>query len=230
MSFCICILLVVIMNMKSNDKIKFKIIIIGTSGSGKTSILKKFADNEFNTSHASTIGVDFRHTEMTIDGQTYSVQIWDTAGQDRFKSITRSFYTQADGVIIVYDITTKETFDQVAVWMEDIVRYNQKEELPKILIGNKVDLSSKRKISFSEGKSLANKLGVDFFESSAKTNVNITEVFEKIVLLMDEVRKKNVKKKQEEEIKKQEEDKKNNKSFKLMPDIKEFDKMKLSCC
>ncbi len=210
------------MSFKQSDKIKFKLIIIGTSGSGKTSILKKFADNEFSTSHASTIGVDFRHTEMTINSKIYNVQIWDTAGQDRFKSITRSFYNQADGVIIVYDITNRETFNQVTIWMNDIVRYNQREKLPKILIGNKVDLSSKRKVSYLEGHTLAKKLEIPFVESSAKTNVNILEAFEQIVISMDEIRTNNIKKKEEEEenIK--------NKSLKFTPDIN--NKMKSSCC
>ena len=163
----------------SDDKKEFlyKILLLGDSSVGKTCFLMRYADNTFQEIHMSTIGLDYKFKDVTLDnGKTVKVQIWDTAGQDRFRSITRNYYKGAHGIIVIYDVTNRKTFENVKNWIRQI-----KEEVSsKVsinLVGNKIDDSENRKVTEEEGKSLADSFGVAFFEASAKDGQGVNECF-----------------------------------------------------
>ena len=117
---------------KKND-LTFKILILGDSNVGKTSLLLKFTDNIFNETYITTIGVEYKEKEITLDNIKYKLNIWDTAGQERFKSITKNFFKSADGIIFVYDITNKSTFDNIKNWL--IEAENKTSDFKSIIVG-----------------------------------------------------------------------------------------------
>ena len=143
---------------------------------GKSCILLQFTDNKFRHQHELTIGVEFGAKSIQINGKTIKIQIWDTAGQEAFQAITRTYYKGAIGALLVYDITRKETFTHVTKWLED-VRTNSSKNVTVILIGNKKDLDDKRQVSFEEGEAFAKEHGLMFLETSAKTALNVVEAF-----------------------------------------------------
>merc|ERR1711920_607246 len=146
--------------MASEYDYLFKLLLIGDSGVGKSCLLLRFADDTYTESYISTIGVDFKIRTLELDGKTCKLQIWDTAGQERFRTITSSYYRGAHGIIIVYDVTDKESFNNVKHWMQEIDKYAA-DGVNKLLIGNKCDLS-KKVVSFDEAKELADSLSVNF--------------------------------------------------------------------
>jgi Ras-related protein Rab-1A len=155
----------------------FKVIIIGDSGVGKSSILTMFCektipDDYYNT----TIGVDLFTKSVQINNNKIKLQIWDTAGQERFRSITRTYYRGANAIIITYDITNKNSFDRIKEWISEIERNNNLEPIIMIL-GNKKDLDYKRTISYETAKELADNLNIIYYEVSAMKNINIDECF-----------------------------------------------------
>ncbi len=152
-----------------------KLIIIGDSGVGKTCFLMRFADDTFTTSHISTIGIDFKIKPITIDGKTIKLQIWDTAGQDRFRTITQTYYKGAMGVILAYDCTDENSFNNVRNWVKQLEAHATP-GVAKVLIGNKSD-SANKKIDTARGKALADEYKMGFFETSAKNNINVKETF-----------------------------------------------------
>jgi len=154
-----------------------KLLLIGDSGTGKSSLLLRYADEDFRDSFISTIGVDFKVKSVDINGEEVKLQIWDTAGQERFRTITSSYYRGAHGVFVVYDITNPETFGNVKNWMTEIDRYAT-EKVSKGLIGNKSDLDGSRQVSVEDGKNLAKQLGIPFFETSAKTGTGVEDAFQ----------------------------------------------------
>ncbi|KAF0991922.1 hypothetical protein HZS_1727 [Henneguya salminicola] len=162
--------------MKTEFDYLFKLLIIGDSGVGKSCLLLRFADNTYTDSYISTIGVDFKINTIEIDGKVIKLQIWDTAGQERFRTITSSYYRGAHGIIIVYDITNKESYENVRVWIEEIQRYAS-ENVKRIIVGNKADEESKRAVDFDTAKAFADQLGIKFLETSAKTSNNVKEAF-----------------------------------------------------
>ena len=133
---------------------KLKILLIGDSGAGKSSILQRFSDDCFAATFITTIGVDFRIKTIDIRGERIKLQIWDTAGQERFHSITRSYYRGAAGIMLVYDITDAKSFDQVDKWLSRIQEH-AKEGVEKMILGNKCDLEKNRAISKDRGEALA---------------------------------------------------------------------------
>jgi len=157
----------------------FKLLLIGDSGVGKSSLLLRFTDNTFTENYTSTIGVDFKIRTVTLDGKSIKLQIWDTAGQERFRTITSSYYRGAHGIIIVYDITDKASFTNVKQWMGEIDRYANT-NVKKLLIGNKVDADQKA-VTSAEGSEYAASLGLSFKETSAKTSVGVEEAFLAII-------------------------------------------------
>eukprot|EP01121_Diplochlamys_sp_Union-15-3_P012129 TRINITY_DN35_c0_g1_i1.p1 TRINITY_DN35_c0_g1~~TRINITY_DN35_c0_g1_i1.p1 ORF type:complete len:207 (-),score=36.94 TRINITY_DN35_c0_g1_i1:26-646(-) len=167
----------------------FKLLLIGDSGVGKSSLLLRFADNSFTDSFISTIGVDFKIRTLEVGGATVKLQIWDTAGQERFRTITSSYYRGAHGIIVVYDITNQETFNNVQKWLQEIDRYAC-ENVHKLLVGNKCDLVNERKVPFETAKEFADQLNLVFLETSAKNSTNVEEAFVKMA--------KAIKEKQEE--------------------------------
>ena len=152
-----------------------KFIIIGDSGVGKTCFLMRFADDSFTTSHISTIGIDFKIKPITIDGKNIKLQIWDTAGQDRFRTITQTYYKGAMGVILAYDCTDENSFNNVRSWIKQLEAHATP-GVCKVLVGNKSD-SPNKKVDPSRGEELAKEYGMNFFDASAKNNINVKETF-----------------------------------------------------
>jgi len=154
----------------------FKYIIIGDTGVGKSCLLLQFTDKRFQPVHDLTIGVEFGARMITIDAKQIKLQIWDTAGQESFRSITRSYYRGAAGALLVYDITRRETFNHLTCWLED-ARQHSNANMTIMLIGNKSDLEHKRAVSTEEGEQFAKENGLIFIETSAKTAANVEEAF-----------------------------------------------------
>jgi len=162
--------------MKRDYDYLFKLVLIGDSGVGKSCLLLRFADDNFTDSYISTIGVDFRFRTVTIDKKTVKLQIWDTAGQERFRTITSAYYRGADGIIMVYDVTSAESFDHVEEWLSEVDRYAN-ENTQKLLVGNKADLIEDKQVSEETAQRFADKLGIPFIETSAKTATNVDAAF-----------------------------------------------------
>ena len=154
----------------------FKVLLIGDSGVGKSALLTRFTDRTFTESYMITIGVDFKIQTIKLDDKIIKLQLWDTAGQERFRTITSAYYRGANGIIIVFDLSDKETFDHVKIWMAEIENYSNDVKL--MLIGNKNDIEgSKRQVSYEDAKEFADKLGISYIETSAKTSINVKEAF-----------------------------------------------------
>ncbi|GFH56651.1 hypothetical protein CTEN210_13127 [Chaetoceros tenuissimus] len=154
----------------------FKYIIIGDTGVGKSCLLLQFTDKRFQPVHDLTIGVEFGARMVNIDNKQVKLQIWDTAGQESFRSITRSYYRGAAGALLVYDITRRDTFKHLSVWLEEARQHSQS-NMTIMLIGNKNDLEHRRAVSFEEGKAFADANGLIFMETSAKTAFNVEQAF-----------------------------------------------------
>ena len=156
-----------------------KIIVLGSSSVGKTSILHRGFENEFNPSLISTIGVDFKSQFFKFDNTNVKINYIDTAGQGKFRAISVNYLKGTDGAILVYDITSESTFKLIGEWVEDI-RQNNKMNIGKILIGNKADLDSEREVTKEKGEDLAKSLDCPFFETSALNGMNIREALDEI--------------------------------------------------
>lgn len=154
----------------------FKYIIIGDTGVGKSCLLLQFTDKRFRNDHDLTIGVEFGARMVSLGDKEIKLQIWDTAGQESFRSITRSYYRGAAGALLVYDITRRDSFAHLANWLEE-ARQNGNPAMTIMLVGNKTDLNSRRMVSTEEGQRFATDHGLLFLEASAKTSTNVEEAF-----------------------------------------------------
>lgn len=161
--------------MQEADHI-FKLLIIGNSATGKSNLLLRFADNVFHGSLLPTIGVDFKIKTLRLLGKLVKLNIWDTAGQERFRNINSTYYKGSHGVMIVYDITDVESFNNVGMWLSEVAAHAGP-NVVKLLVGNKCDLEEQRCVSAREGQALAERCGVKFMETSAKQCVNVEEAF-----------------------------------------------------
>ena len=165
----------------------YKVLLLGDSTVGKTCFLMRYTDKSFQEAHMSTIGLDYRLKNMQLkNGKNIKLQIWDTAGQDRFRAITKNYYKGAHGILLIYDITSIQTYENVKNWIAQI----REEASPHIviyIIGNKIDMVEERKIKTEEGQKLANEFHLQFYETSAKTGENVNETFESLVNKIDEV-------------------------------------------
>ncbi|RWR91974.1 ras-related protein RABC2a [Cinnamomum micranthum f. kanehirae] len=160
----------------------FKILVIGDSGVGKSSLLVSFI-SDANAQLSPTIGVDFKIKLLTIGGKRLKLTIWDTAGQERFRTLTSSYYRGAQGIILVYDVTRRETFTNLLdTWSKEVQIYSTSKDCIKMLVGNKVDKENERVVTREEGVSLAQKYGFLFLECSAKTRENVQQCFEDLIL------------------------------------------------
>jgi len=166
----------------------FKIVMIGDSGVGKSCILLRFADDKFNENFYATIGVDFRFKNVMIDDKSVKLQIWDTAGQERFKTITSAYYRGADGIIIVYDITDRNSFAHIKDWLDDVNKYTDDNPL-KIIVGNKIDLIKDKQISNNDMKTMTAQTGIEIIECSAKDSIKINDLMEIMTKKLIEKRK-----------------------------------------
>lgn len=153
-----------------------KLLLIGDSGVGKSCLLLRFSEDSFTPSFITTIGIDFKIRTIEIDGKRIKLQIWDTAGQERFRTITTVYYRGAMGILLVYDVTDEKSFDNIKTWFGNVEQHAS-EDVNKILIGNKCDWDEKRVVSKEQGQALADSLGIQFVEASAKANVNVEEAF-----------------------------------------------------
>ena len=162
--------------MNSEYDYLFKLLLIGDSGVGKSCLLLRFADDTYTESYISTIGVDFKIRTIELEGKTIKLQIWDTAGQERFRTITSSYYRGAHGIIVVFDVTDVESFNNVKQWLHEIDRYAC-QNVKKLLVGNKCDLASKRAVPTEQAKEFADSLGIQYLETSAKNSTNVEKAF-----------------------------------------------------
>ena len=164
-----------------NKELLYKILLLGDSSVGKTCFLMRYTDNTYQEIHMSTIGIDNKFKDVELeDGKKVKIQIWDTAGQDRFRSITRNYYKGANGIVLIFDVTNKKSYENVKNWVKQI-----KEEVSSrvtiILVANKIDDVNHRIVSKEEGEKIANECGLMFFECSAKTGENIEHAFNELV-------------------------------------------------
>ncbi|XP_048820768.1 ras-related protein Rab-37 isoform X1 [Lagopus muta] len=158
--------------------IGFTVMLLGDSGVGKTCFLLQFKDGAFlSGTFIATVGIDFRNKVVAVDGVKVKLQqIWDTAGQERFRSVTHAYYRDAQALLLLYDITSKMSFDNIRAWLTEIHEYAQK-DVVIMLLGNKADVSSERMVRTEDGASLAREYGVPFMETSAKTGMNVELAF-----------------------------------------------------
>jgi small GTP-binding protein len=162
----------------ADGSFRFKLILVGDSGVGKTSILQRFTSDEKVTSdYVSTVGVDFKIKGMRVDSQNVELQLWDTCGQDRFRAICRSYFRDVNGVLFVYDVTQRETFEKISDWYEDFLQNSTQDisQVSCLLVANKVDCLAERKVNGEEGEAFARRYKMKYIETSAwsreKTNI-----------------------------------------------------------
>ena len=153
----------------------FKILIIGESDAGKTCLLLRFTEDSYTTTFLTTIGIDIKIKIINLENKLIKLQIWDTAGQERFRTITKTYYKGAHGIILTYDVTDQDSFKNIRNWIKQI-EANAQGNVKRVLVGNKCDKPD-RVVTEEEGKKLADDYSMSFFETSAKTNKNVTEVF-----------------------------------------------------
>ncbi len=152
-----------------------KILLVGEGQVGKSSILRRFTDNDF-IKQVPTIGIDNKTKMVKVDKTEIKLVIWDTAGQEKYRSITSGFYKNAMGILLVFDLTFEESFDNIRNWLR-YIRTHAPEDVYKVLIGNKCDLEDERVIEKAKIEELAQEVGLNYFEVSAKTNINVQEAF-----------------------------------------------------
>ena len=163
----------------------FKVLLIGNSDVGKSSLILRYVDQIWNDVFVPTIGVDFKVKSIEVDKKLVKMQIWDTAGQERFRNVISSYFKGAHGILLIYDITSRESFKELENWLGEVERHASSQVL-KILIGNKCDLEEKRAIQKDEGEAFAMRNGMQFIETSAKNNTNVSEAFEALAKIMVE--------------------------------------------
>ena len=156
--------------------VKYKIMVLGESKVGKTSLIKRYTKDQFGGVYLTTVGMDFQDKIIEIEDKKVRLQVWDTAGQERFRNVTKSYFQSSHGLLVVYDITDRESFDKINFWMENI-KNNAPENAKLILVGNKCDLANERKVTIEDGEKKARNYNIKFFESSAKDGTNVNELF-----------------------------------------------------
>ena len=169
--------------MSSKPELRFKILIIGDTLVGKTSMLCKYVNNDFPQKHIATIGVENLIKNYETNKYKILLNIWDTAGQERFRSLTKSYFGGANGIIYVYDITNRKTFEGVKYWIKDSLQFG---EFSSVLCGNKLDLKNEREVKLNDAKTFGDSKKMQVFETSAKDGTNLDAVFRKLV---DEIKK-----------------------------------------
>ena len=169
------------------DELVYKVLLLGDSSVGKTCFLLRYCDKSFQEAHLSTIGLDYRLKSMTLQNdKNIKLQIWDTAGQDRFRAITKNYYKGANGIILIYDVTNKQSYENVKNWLTQI----KEEANPNVIIylaGNKIDVEEEQRvISTEDGQKIADEYKLPFKETSAKNGINVNEIFQELVEKIDE--------------------------------------------
>mmetsp|Transcript_5406 Transcript_5406/g.13177 ORF Transcript_5406/g.13177 Transcript_5406/m.13177 type:complete len:204 (-) Transcript_5406:282-893(-) len=157
-----------------------RLLMLGDSGAGKSTLLLRYVQDGFETEHMPTIGIDFRLKTIELDGKTIKVQVWDTAGQERFRTITHNYYRGAHGILLTYDVTKEASFLNIRKWIQDVRTYAE-QNVNLVLIGNKCDLVDRKAVQKERGEQLAEEYGIQFFEASAKEDINVSEAFDSLV-------------------------------------------------
>ena len=170
------------MNSEQEPQIVLKLLLLGDSSVGKTSILLKYISNKFDESSISTVGVDYMDKIIDYNKFKIKLQIWDTSGEEKFRTITKNFYRNADGLLVVFDLTKKESYDHIRSWINEAKENNDK--LKTLLIGNKLDLKDERIVAIDVAKQFAEKNNLKYIETSAKDGTNINESFQAIIDLL----------------------------------------------
>ena len=152
-----------------------KLLLLGDSSVGKSSLLLRYADNTFSDNFITTIGIDFKLKTLNVDGKLVRLQIWDAAGQERFRTITTAYYRGAQGILLVYDVTDQASFTHIQSWIDDIRSHSGRNDLNMMLIGNKCDLGTSKVVDSVQGKEFALKANLKFYETSAKENSAMVE-------------------------------------------------------
>ncbi len=171
-----------------SEDIVYKVLLLGDSSVGKTCFLLRYCDKSFQDAHLSTIGLDYRLKTLTLKNKkSIKLQIWDTAGEDRFRAITKNYYKGANGIILIYDVTNLQTYENVKNWITQI----REEANPNVIIylaGNKIDIPEEsRAVKTSDGQKIADEYQLPFKETSAKDGMNVNEIFQELVEKIDEV-------------------------------------------
>jgi small GTP-binding protein len=165
-----------------NDEIILKILILGDMSVGKTTLLLKYIDNYTPELYISTLGIDYKTKNIVYNNTNIILQIWDTAGQEKFQVVTKSFVKGSDGIIYMYDITQKQSFINIKRWLEDTEDYSLRAK--KIIVGNKIDMEERREVTEEMKNKLLNEIDIDLVEISAKKDRNVNEVFDKLVKII----------------------------------------------
>ena len=165
---------------RSTFDLQIKLLMIGDSGVGKTCLLLRYANDSFSPTFITTIGIDFKIKTVVLDNTVVKLQIWDTAGQERFRTITTSYFRGAQGILLVYDVCDRGSFENITNWIGQIEQHADI-NVTKILIGNKCDADpGKIQVTEAEGQALADQYGIKFFLTSAKNDLRVTEAFESV--------------------------------------------------
>ena len=174
------------MALREEKKEKCNIIVLGESAVGKTAFIKRFNEDKFEKSYLTTLGLDFITKEIkSKEGKIINMKIFDTAGQERFRTLTNNYYQKADGILLIYSIKDKDSFSTINNWINEI-KTKAKDDVVVFLIGNKCDLDKEREVSKKEGQTLGEKYKIPFYESSAKLDVNVKNVFEDLAQMVVE--------------------------------------------
>jgi small GTP-binding protein len=164
-----------------SDEYIIKILTLGDSSVGKTSIILRFTKEKYNTNRLATIGVDFKSKIIQSENQRIKVLIWDTAGQERFKNIASQYYNGGDGAILTFDITNRKSFERIIYWLDELKQKKNIDDMGLVLVGNKSDLSDSREVSFEEAEKFAKGKNIKYFETSAEKNIGISDMMNYIV-------------------------------------------------
>ena len=169
---------------KEKETIQVKILTLGDSSVGKSSIILRYVNKKFVEAFQTTIGLDFKSKKIEYKGKTFELRIYDTAGQEKFRAVSRQYYKNAEGIILVYDVTERATFLQIENWIRDLEQ-NKKKKAQIILVGNKIDIPN-RTVNSNEAEEVADKYGVRYLEVSAKTGENIDDIFHNLLDMLIE--------------------------------------------
>ena len=164
-----------------SDEYIIKILTLGDTSVGKTSIILRFTKEKYNSNRLATIGVDFKSKIIQSENQRIKVLIWDTAGQERFKNIASQYYNGGDGAILTFDITNRKSYERVLYWLDELKQKKNIDDMGLVLVGNKSDLSDIREVSFEEAEKFAKDINIKYFETSAEKNIGISDMMNYIV-------------------------------------------------
>ena len=170
----------------SDFELSLKIITLGESGAGKTKLIMRYKDKTYQDINVSTVGIEFQYKIITYNNRPIKLVIYDTSGQEKFRTIVSNYYKNTDGVILVYDISSKKSFSKIQYWVDEIRNNSNNDNNTYVLFGNKSDLENERQVTYEEGKEYADKNKLEFMEGSAKSGQNIKELF---ILLVQKIMK-----------------------------------------